>query len=169
MFGPIENGNSTWIRVGEIDYELMGYLLSCHLIMEHYMDAFLKAHYPEFRWEAARLTFGQRVALLATPSADDICNPVEAIKHLNSLRNRLGHRFDYRLTCTDMLPFVHYLQRIADLSRQPPERPLMDEPPRAVLEKFILVAAAYFAGAVSRNVRMTCTDENAVESDNAGK
>jgi len=24
-FGPIENGKRTWIRVGEVDYGLMGY------------------------------------------------------------------------------------------------------------------------------------------------
>jgi len=89
---------------------------------------------------------------------------VEEIGHLNSLRNRLSHRFDYKVTDTDMLPFVYYLQRVADMSGQPPERPLTQESPRAVLELFVLVAAAYFAGSVSRRIKMIRTDKSAVAS-----
>jgi len=49
-----------------------------------------------------------------------------------------------------MLPFIHYLQHVADSSERPPERTLADEPPKVILERFILVVAAYFAGSVSR-------------------
>ncbi|MFM0062936.1 hypothetical protein [Paraburkholderia aspalathi] len=155
LFGPIEDGRRTWIGVGEIDYELMGYLLSCHLIIEHYMDAFLKAHHPDLEWEDARLTFGQRVALLSSWTIQKPFNPVEEIKHLNSLRNRLGHRVDYRLTDEDMLPFKHFLQRIRDhanargVAPDPHEPKVADFSPHEVLEMFTSMAAVAFAGAVS--------------------
>ncbi|WP_431017700.1 hypothetical protein [Burkholderia gladioli] len=158
MFGPLVNGERTWIRVGEIDYELMGYLLSCHLIIEHYMDAYLKSHHPELDWEAARLTFGQRVALLSSWTISKPFNPVEGIKHLNSLRNRLGHRMDYRLTAKDMLPFVHYMQAIREHvgAKRGKDAPEIAEPlpkdlsPMALLELFTTTTAACFAGSVSR-------------------
>jgi hypothetical protein len=92
----------------------MGYLLSCHLVIEHWMDEWLKARYPELDWESARLTFEKRCAVLnkcdweALPGDE---NPLLVIKHLNSLRNRFGHRVNYKLTSEDMLPFVQFLQR----------------------------------------------------------
>ncbi len=158
MFGPLVNGERTWIRIGAIDYGLMGYLLSCHLIIEHYMDAYLKSHHPDLEWEAARLTFGQRVALLSSWTIPKPFNPVEGIKHLNSLRNRLGHRMDYRLTAEDMLPFVHHMQAIREHAevRRGTDVPEDTEPqpkdlsPMALLESFTTMTAACFAGSVSR-------------------
>ncbi|CAN7578835.1 hypothetical protein [Paraburkholderia hospita] len=149
MFGPIENGKRTWIKIGKVDYDTMGYLLSCHLIIEHYMEAFLKAHHDQLDWEAARLTFGQQVALIATWNLPKPFNPIEPIKHLNTLRNRLGHRVDYRLTHEDMLPFIHYLQAIEDRSGRTPERKVSDEPAKVILERFTGLVAAAFAGSVS--------------------
>ncbi|MFC4527271.1 hypothetical protein ISN76_11240 [Dyella halodurans] len=147
MFGPIENGQRTWIRVEDIDYDLMGYLLSCHLIIEHYMDVFLKTHYGDLDWDAAKPTFGQRVNLLTTWSLGPPFNPVQAIKHLNTLRNRLGHRVDYHLTDEDMLPFIHYLGAVSKHGER--ELDLNDKSPKRVLELFTSLAAACFAGAVT--------------------
>lgn len=94
----------------------MGYFLSCHLVVEHYMTVFLRAHFPELDWESkeAKMTFGQRAALLTKWGANSAYphDPVPVIKHLNSLRNRFGHRLDYTPSEDDMLPFLHYLQSI---------------------------------------------------------
>ncbi|WP_261503572.1 hypothetical protein [Burkholderia multivorans] len=141
MFGPIEKGKRTWKRVEDIDHDLMGYLLSCHLMIEHYMDEFLKATYPQLDWDAAKLTFGQRVALLTKWDIGPPFNPVAVIKHLNTLRNRLGHRVDYTLTQEDLLPFVHYLETAT-------EKPLEEKSPRALLAFFTTLCAAVFAGSV---------------------
>lgn len=142
MFGPIENGERTWKRVGEIDYELMGYLLSCHLLVEHYMDEYLKAHFGYLDWDAAKLTFGQRVGLLGGWKLDDRFNPVSTIKHLNSLRNRFSHRVDYVLSQEDLLPIVQYLERAF-------ERPMKDIAAKELLELFTTVCCAAFAGSVT--------------------
>lgn len=142
MFGPIENGQRTWKRLGEIDYELMGYLLSCHLVLEHYMDEFLKAHHEHLDWDAAKLTFGQRVALLNNWNLNARFNPVSTIKHLNNLRNRFSHRIDYVLSREDMLPIVHYLERAT-------EHPMKDASPKELLELFTSICCAAFAGSVS--------------------
>jgi hypothetical protein len=147
MFGPIENGERTWIRVQSIDHDLMGYLLSCHLIIEHYMDAFLKAIYGELDWDAAKPTFGQRIALLSTWKLESPFNPVQPIKHLNNLRNRLGHRVDYRVTEEDMLPFLHYLVGVRKSSGRHMKQEAKS--PKEILESFTGIVAAVFAGAVT--------------------
>lgn len=142
MFGPIESGKRTWKHVEDVDHDLIGYLLSCHLMLEHYMDEFLKAHYDRLDWDAAKLTFGQRVALLTKFISSPRFNPVSTIKHLNSLRNRLGHRVDYKVRPEDLLPFIYYLERAT-------EQPLEDKSPKEVLAMFTRICAAFFAGSVS--------------------
>lgn len=43
MFGGVEDGSVVWKRIAEIDHGLLGYFLTCHLVIEHYMDEYLKA------------------------------------------------------------------------------------------------------------------------------
>ena len=40
--GEIANGSVTWEGLEDFDYELSGYFLSCHLVIEHYMQEYLK-------------------------------------------------------------------------------------------------------------------------------
>jgi hypothetical protein len=88
--------------------------------------------------------------LVPATTTRDRYDPIEAIKHLNNLRNRLGHRVDYRLTADDMLPFIHYMKRVGEASKNPPEHKLEGLPPKAILDLFTSIAAAVFAGSVSR-------------------
>jgi hypothetical protein len=131
VLGPVENGKRTLKILDNIDFDLMGYLLSCHLIVEHYIDEFLHAHYPDLDWDAARLTFEKRVALLSKWGLGH--DPIPEIKHLNTLRNRLSHHVDYALSSEDFLPFVRYLQRVSNGAIQRTE-------PKAVLHLFTLSA-----------------------------
>jgi hypothetical protein len=38
LVAEIADGSVTWQRLEGLDYELLGYFLSCHLIIEHYLD-----------------------------------------------------------------------------------------------------------------------------------
>lgn len=147
MFGPIEDGERTWVSIGNVDYDLLGYVLSCHLIIEHYMDAYLKALYGRLAWDAAKLSFGQRVALLTTWNIEKPFNPIQEIKHLNSLRNRLGHQLDYRLTDEDMLPFAYFLKGVHEHSS--PGSTWKPRAAKSTLAQFTNLVAAMFAGSVS--------------------
>ncbi|MCA8194074.1 hypothetical protein [Burkholderia vietnamiensis] len=142
MFGPVADGKVEWKRLETIDYDLMGYLLSCHLIIEHYMDEYLKAQFPSLDWNIAKLTFGQRISLLSTENVGGKFDSTPAIKHLNSLRNRFSHRIDYTLVADDMLPFVHYIKSVTP-DADPPHTL------KAILSTFTWTCCAAFAGSVS--------------------
>lgn len=118
-----ENGKRTLKSLRDIDFDLMGYLLSCHLIVEHYTDEFLKVHNPDLDWDTARLRFEQRIALLSKCDIEKEFNPLAVIKHLNTLRNRFAHRINYSLSNEDLLPFVHYLERINSAASSPKQLP----------------------------------------------
>ena len=92
LVAEIVGDSVTWQRIENLDYEMLGYFLSCHLIIEHYLDEFLRICYPSLDWDAAHHTFGQKVALLSKLNIEpDKFNCIPAIKHLNSIRNKLGH------------------------------------------------------------------------------
>lgn len=86
----ITNGTVTWQRLEGLDYEMLGYFLSCHLIIEHYLDEYLKTCYPELDWDAARQTFSQKVALLSNIGLPQQYDCIPAIKHMNSIRNKIS-------------------------------------------------------------------------------
>ncbi|MGP1665363.1 MAG: hypothetical protein ACTS5I_05515, partial [Rhodanobacter sp.] len=110
LVGGFSDGKVTWQRIESVDYDTLGYLLSCHLIIEHYLDHFL-ATYPNapFGWENAKLTFSQKVALISKLPFPEPYNLPPVIKHLNSLRNRFGHNINTTLSEKDLRPFCQFL------------------------------------------------------------
>ena len=147
MVGAVNGDKIAWKAISGINYELLGYFLSCHLIIEHYLDEFLKARHPGLTWEGAKLTFGQRTALLGDLGLPPQFDCLPAIKHMNSLRNKLSHRLDFTIDCEALLPMVHYLQKIIDKPEQMPVEPV------AILEMFTSLVCSTFAGNISRMYR----------------
>lgn len=148
LVGAIHDGNVTWQGIHGVDFELLGYFLSCHLVIEHYMDEFLKATYPVLAWDTAKPTFGQRVALLTNMGLPDRFNCIPAIKHMNTIRNKLSHRIDFKIDAEALLPLRHYLQKVS-------EEQLQVSTPRDVLEHFTTVCCATFGGSISRTAEKT--------------
>jgi len=151
VVGTIENGEITWQRIENIDYETLGFVLACHLIIEHYVTETLKSEsWPseELRWEHARLTFSQKVSLLPendrSRSSDKFADLIPCIKHLNSLRNKFSHNIDFHLSTKDMLPFSQLLTKISAAPDEIPSEPV------ELLSIFTTIACAYFGGFISR-------------------
>lgn len=134
-----------WEQINGIDYELIGYFLSCHLVIEHYMDELLKQLYPALDWDAAKPTFGQRVALLSNLGLPERYDCVPAIKHMNTIRNKLSHRLQFQVDDEALLPMRHYLQKAVD-THVPAE-------PKELLNLFVTMACSTLAGTISRLVR----------------
>jgi hypothetical protein len=148
LIGAIHNGNVTWQGIEGVDFELLGYFLSCHLVIEHYMDEFLKATYPKLTWDAAKPTFGQKIALLTDMDLPDRFNCIPPIKHMNAIRNKLSHRIEFKIDAKALLPLLQYLQKVSEEKLQP-------STPRDVLEHFTTICCATFGGNISRTVQKT--------------
>lgn len=145
MVGQIQNGKVTWQRVESLNHEALGYFLSCHLIIEHYMDEYLKTQYLNLDWDAAKLTFGQKVQLLSKFKISDKYDCIPAIKHLNSIRNRLSHNIEERITVEALLPLTQYLNKVYEGQVE------VAEEPTAILHHFTSMASVLFASIISRN------------------
>lgn len=150
----ISDGKVTWEQLEAVDYDVLGYFLSCHLAVEHYLDEYLKVEYPALDWSAARHTFGQKVALLSRFKISDQYDCMPAIKHLNTVRNKLSHNLGRRLTSNDLLPLCRYLASAYGGKTEVPSDP------REILSQFTTMTCVLFAGYISSKVhREGSTDE----------
>jgi hypothetical protein len=144
----ISRGKIKWASVEVIDYDFLGYFLCIHLVIEHYLDQFLKIVHPNLDWEASRLTFAHKIGLLSKFKTEPKYDVVPAIKRLNALRNRMSHALDARITSEDLLPFVQYLEKIIENNAAVPKDP------RKVLGTFAGLVCAYFGGYLSARVEV---------------
>jgi hypothetical protein len=144
LVAEIANGSVTWHRIEGLDYQAIGYFLSCHLIIEQYLDEYLKLLYAELDWDAARLTFNHKVSLLSRFKVGEKYDCISAIKHLNSLRNKLSHNIEFKIEASDLLPLTQYLTKAyeGNKSRVPKE-------PKDILSHFTSLACVLFAGLIS--------------------
>ncbi|WP_122523569.1 hypothetical protein [Pseudomonas viridiflava] len=141
-----ENGQAVWKSFKGVDFELIGLFLSSHLIVEHYLDEYLAAYSPApFNWGAAKLTFGQKVALLS--GLKQFPEPwviPAALKHFNSLRNKLSHDVNFVLSVEVLLPEVQFLRKI---SRR---EGLVDlDVPAKIIQEFASFVCVYLASAIT--------------------
>ena len=147
LLKTIKDGNITWERLEGVDHDTLGYLLSCHLIIEHYLTEALKSRsWPldELQWDAARLSFSQKVRIVPPSMLGQISSLIPCLKHLNSLRNKFSHDIAFRLSGDDLAPLSGFLK---DLIRSPEEVP---SGAIEILEMFTAVACSGFAGYIAR-------------------
>jgi hypothetical protein len=148
LVAEITDGSVIWQGLEGIDYEILGYFLSSHLIIEHYLDEYLKVFHPSLDWQAARHTFGQKVALLSNFKVSDKYDCIPAIKHMNSLRNKLSHDIEFKVTAQDLLPLTQYLSRVYEGHPTPTD-------PKKILEDFTTMTCVLFAGSISSRAQQT--------------
>ncbi|MBW8744031.1 MAG: hypothetical protein JF628_06760 [Sphingomonas sp.] len=143
-----------------VDFAFMGYLLACHLLIEHYLDEFLESRAPDLTWDGPRLTFSQKAALFPHalfPNGDEV---IAAVRHINALRNKLAHRPETQPDEFDYLPLIRFLEK--SKAEEVPQQPM------ELLEVFINMLSAGFLGWLAsdayrtrwRQIRQQATDEN---------
>jgi hypothetical protein len=137
------DGKVTWQRLESIDYDTLRYLLSCHLIIEHYLGHFIATytHVP-LAWEGAKLTFGQKASLISRLPFKEPYNLPPTMKHLNSLRNKFSHSITTSLTEEDLLPFRQFLGKCTKEADLPTDA-------HELLSLYTMVVCAYFASCIS--------------------
>ena len=147
LIAEITEGAVAWQRLESIDYEVLGYFLSCHLIIEHYLDEFLKICHPSLDWDAARQTFSQKIALLSNFKVSDKYDCVPAIKHMNSLRNKLSHNIEFKIRLEDLLPLNQYLTKVSSGKIE------ISTSPKEILTEFTSMTCVLFAGYITSTAR----------------
>ena len=92
-----EHENRIFIDLISSAHDTLGRVLKCHLIVEHYLNRFLVAHFDIDNFENVRLTFAQKATLLPNrATAASFVKP--GIFELNRIRNRFSHSLGVELS-----------------------------------------------------------------------
>ncbi|MFU6376380.1 hypothetical protein ACM792_14455 [Metapseudomonas otitidis] len=146
LIDRIEGGVTHWKRYEDVDFEIVGVFLSCHLVIEHYVEEFIRAYSPaSFGWDGAGLTFGQKISLIAgLKNFQEPYTIPSVLKHFNSLRNKLSHDVRFVLTGEVLLPEVQFLKKVtaADID-------LNFSDTKLVLQEFTSMVCVYFAAIIT--------------------
>jgi hypothetical protein len=142
IVSSIAEGDVTWQPLEGLDYELLGYFLCCHLVIEHHMDEYLKLLYPTLDWDAAHHSFAQKVSLLSRFKVSDALDCIPAVKHLNSLRNKISHNVKFRIKRRDLLPLTRFLTKAHEGRLEVPDDP------KGILDDFTSTTCLLFAGSI---------------------
>lgn len=137
-------GNSLLLQeIKNVDFEFLGYLLSCHLVIEHYLDEFILTLGTSLKWDNARLNYSQKVALFPEEIFPHGVELIRGVKHLNSLRNKVAHNIRMKSDEIKVQPLIDYLKLVYSDEKDVPSDPL------AVLEQFTSLACSGFIGWVA--------------------
>jgi hypothetical protein len=102
MEEDVANFNEEILTLINTRTDWMSSVLKSHLIIEYYIDEYLKAAYPTARNLAdAKLTFSQKLEL-ANGGGTIWIFYYKAVKSLNTLRNKFSHRLSYEVTTSDL-------------------------------------------------------------------
>jgi hypothetical protein len=131
--------NKVWAQ----NIDKIGKIVRAHLVVEHYMTAYLATRNPLLgSIENARLAFSQKVALLSE-SDSAIAYLAPGIRRLNAIRNRLAHNLDAELNVEDSQVFLA-VEPFKALRQELSGDAIADGSPLEVLEDFAKHAAVCF-------------------------
>lgn len=111
--------NARFVALMGTPHDLLGRLLKCHLVVEHYLGCFLSEHFGIEDVEGAKLGFFNKAMLLpAKASSAAFVKP--GILRLNKLRNQTSHNlgvditFDHLGPISDVLAIARNSARFAE-------------------------------------------------------
>lgn len=101
--------NQKFIALMERSSDLMGRILKCHLIVEHYLEKYLQDEYVLREIASVRLTFFQKVSLIDNSGrASSFVKP--GIIELNKIRNRFSHNLSAVFSDDDIPNIIEILR-----------------------------------------------------------
>ncbi|WP_426662241.1 hypothetical protein [Rhodanobacter aciditrophus] len=101
--------NAHFIALTQHPRDVIGRLLKCHLIVEHYLEQYLSEQYGLENVADAKLNFFNKAMLLPTrASSAAFVRP--GILKLNTIRNKAGHNLGAEPDFADLGPIVEALR-----------------------------------------------------------
>jgi hypothetical protein len=133
----------------DVDYNFLGYMLCCHLVIEHHLDEFLATLGTQLQWDRARLTFAHKTSLFPVSIFPHGVELITAIKHLNSMRNKVAHNIRARPGDLSFEPLKCFLGTVYEGREKVPDEP------HAILETFTSTVCNFLVGWIASDAYRT--------------
>ncbi len=148
-----------WKRLSGIDFEIVGRILICHLIIEHYLTNLIELKTSkEFDWSETKLTFAQKQKLTRKIDALAETKFSRGIEIVNKIRNKFSHNLlakideAYILELRTIINTFRKSQKSEEISTEYEEI--------AVVEIFTSMVCAFIAGYCSSIVTNNFTKQS---------
>jgi len=123
------------------DHVIVGTILRCHLVVEHFLDEYLAAAHPGIvDLDSIRLTFAAKLQLAYHPHTS-MAMAMPGLKCLNKLRNQLAHRLDVDVASLEIEPIEEFVRIWRTAGGYEVPKGL------AAIEDFTQFACTFFSGA----------------------
>ena len=133
-----ERENKIFIDLISSSHDTLGRVLKCHLLVEHYLNRFLVAHFDMDNFDDVRLAFAQKAALIPDrTTAASFVKP--GIIELNTIRNRFCHSLGAELSFQNLVS----IRRVLDIA----EPRVAFRSPVEAIEAFMRVACTFLVPA----------------------
>lgn len=125
--------NQKFISLMERPSDLIGRILKCHLVVEHYLEKYLQDEYGLREIASAKLAFFQKVSLIDNRGrASSFVKP--GIVELNKIRNRFSHNLSASFSDSDIPNIIEILKL---------SRPTLNTDSIGKIEAFVTVACTF--------------------------
>jgi len=142
-------GNLSWKRIDGIEFENIGRILICHLLIETHLNKLIELQMPKgFDIDAANLTFSQKLKMLQPNHIFKKVNFHKGITTINKIRNKFSHNIEAFMDHQDVeaikLFLIDYDNK--NIKDQKVENDYNNYSNLAIIEDFTSLFCAYCAG-----------------------
>lgn len=134
-----------WNKIEGVNFELVGRILICHLIIEHYLTVFIELEISrKLTLDKIRFTFSQKLKLIEDNEALKETGIIKGIEIVNKIRNKFSHNLKVDINNND----IKYLKGVVDKIRDKGsnENENIEYSDIATIESFTSMICAFMAG-----------------------
>lgn len=140
-----------WTNIGKIDFDKTGRVLTCHLLIDHYLTNLLSLlSPPDFNWKNSRLTFSQKLCLIEKVKSFNDNGLIKGIKIINEIRNSYSHNLLATIDKKKVSALLSIVKESKDNTKYEIIFDQFDD--LAVIELFTHFVCAFIAGYCTANV-----------------
>lgn len=140
-----------WNKIEGVNFELVGRVLICHLIIEHYLTVFIELEISrKLTLDKLRLTFSQKLKLIEDNEALKETGIIKGIEIVNKIRNKFSHNLKVDINVNDIKFLKSVVDKIRDKESTSSEN--IEYSDIAIIESFTSMVCAFMAGYCTKTV-----------------
>ena len=149
LFGQdFKKGNLNWKRLDEVEFEQIGRILTCHLVIETYLNKLLELRFADdVDIDAANLNFSQKLKMLRKHHAFQYVDFYHGISILNKIRNKYSHHLEAKIDSSEIGIIQSIMNTYSNkVNREPFVLTKSEDYEVIVIETFTSIFCAFVAG-----------------------
>lgn len=142
-------GNLSWKRLENVDFDCVGRILTCHLLIESHLNKLIELRSDgHFDFDYANLNFSQKLRLMRNEHAFKEFDFYQGITIVNKIRNKFSHHIEAQIDKSEIGVLRSLLTEWDTKKRDDDKKPVdkITLSDFAIIESFTMLFCSYIAG-----------------------